>query len=265
MIIVFSQVTDTSSSAYILSLTSLVFTTCLCNMDITITKKMLLQAISELQSKKKGQYLDNIRHFCEENYQWNNSKTDELLTSCVNRSILQKVVSNGKDSYRVVIYSIKNTQLNDIEVLSGDEHIIAANEGSSISPRSPIDLPYKEFTNSKTFVCQELNFIKQELSDVKQNTNKSDRRNFNVETWHRNTLDEKIVLLESNSSFLLLHNKQIIIEKFLDNIPSNSDKVKTAKHLSENQKQKVFKKNKFDWTPDDIKTEKIISGPTSAC
>ena len=54
-------------------------------------------------------------------------------------------------------------------------------------------------------------------------------------------LDEKIVLPESNSSFLLqeLHNKQIIIEKLLDNIPSNSHKVKTVKHLSENKKQKV--------------------------
>ena len=36
-----------------------------------------------------------------------------------------------------------------------------------------------------------------------------------------------------------LHNKQIIIEKLLDNISSNSGKVKTVKHLSENQKQKV--------------------------
>ena len=77
-------------------------------MDSTTTKKMLLQAISELQSKKKGQYLDNIRRFGEENYQWGNSKTDELLTSCVNESILRKVVSNGKDSYRVVTYNIKD-------------------------------------------------------------------------------------------------------------------------------------------------------------
>ena len=63
----------------------------------------------------------------------------------------------------------------------------------------------------------------------------------NYKTCHKNALDEKIVLLESNSTFLLqeLHNKQIIIEKILGNISSNSDKVKTVKHLSENQKQKV--------------------------
>ena len=49
------------------------------------------------------------------------------------------------------------------------------------------------------------------------------------------------VLLENNSTFLLqkLHNKQIIVEKLLDNISSNSDKVKTIKHSFENQKQKV--------------------------
>ena len=76
--------------------------------------------------------------------------------------------------------------------------------------------------------------------DVKQNTNKSGRRNYNYETCHKNALDEKIVLLESNSSFLQeLHKKQIIIEKLLDNMPSNNDKVKTVKHLSENQKQKI--------------------------
>ena len=48
-------------------------------------------------------------------------------------------------------------------------------------------------------------------------------------------------MLESNSFFLLqeLHNKQIIIEKRLDNILSNSDKVKAVKHPSEDQKQKV--------------------------
>ena len=132
-------------------------------MDSTTTKKMLLQAISKLQSKKKGQYLDNIRRFCEENYQWGNSKTDELLTSCVNESILRKVVSNGKDSYRVVTYNIKNTQLDNIEVLPGDQHLVPVHENSSISPLSPIVILYKEFTNFKIFVCQELNFIKQEL------------------------------------------------------------------------------------------------------
>ena len=78
---------------------------------------MLLQAISGSPSNKTGQYLDNIRCLCEENYQWDNSKTDELLTSCVNEPILRKVVSNGKDSYRVVTHNIKNTPLDDIEVL----------------------------------------------------------------------------------------------------------------------------------------------------
>ena len=136
----------------------------------------------------------------------------------------------------------QNTQLNDNEVLPGNEHITPVNDSSSISLLLPIDLLYEEFTNFKTFVFQELNFIKQKLSDVKENTNKSDRQNCDVETSHRNELDEKIVLLESNSSFLLqkLHNKQIIIEKLLDNISSNTDKVKTVKHLSENQKQKVY-------------------------
>ena len=91
-------------------------------------------------NKNKGQSLDNIRRFCAEYYQWNNSKTDELLTSCVNGSILRKVVSNGKGSYRDVTYNTENTQLNDIEVLLGDEYIMPVNEISSISPLSPIDL-----------------------------------------------------------------------------------------------------------------------------
>ena len=113
------------------------------------------------------------------------------------------MVNDGKDSYRVVTCNIKNTQLDDVEVLPGDPHIIPVDESSSIPPFSPIDILYKEFTNFKTFVCQEMNFIKQELADVYQNTNKSDRRNCNYETCHRNALDEKIVLLERNSSFLL--------------------------------------------------------------
>ena len=142
------------------------FITYLCNIDITTTKKMLLQAISELQSKRR-QYLDNIRRFHEENYQWDNSKTDEFLTSCANESILRKAVSNGKDSYRVVTCSIKNTQLDGIEVLPGDEHIIPVDKSSSISPLLPIGVLYEEFTSFKIFVCQELNFIKQELSHVK--------------------------------------------------------------------------------------------------
>ena len=79
------------------------------------------------------------------------------------------------------------------------------------------------------------------ISITYQNTIKIERQNCNYETSHKNALDEKIVQLESNSTFLLqeLHNKQIIIEKLLDNISSNSDKVKTVKHLSKNQKQKV--------------------------
>ena len=150
-------------------------------------------------NKNKGQSLDNIRRFCAEYYQRNNSKTDELLSSCVNGSLLRKVVSNGKGSYRVVTYNTENTQLNDIEVLLGDEYIMPVNEISSISPLSPIDL-HEKFTKFITFVCQEVNFMKQELSNVKQNTNKSDRRNCNDETCHRNALDEKMVLLESYNS-----------------------------------------------------------------
>ena len=67
-----------------------------------------------------------------------------------------------------------------------------------------------------------------------------------IETCHRNALDEKIVLLGSNSSFLLqeLHNKQIIIQKLLDNIHFNNDKKKTVKYLSENKKQKVQHQDK---------------------
>ena len=53
-------------------------------MDINGINKILLQAINELLSKKKGQYLDNIRRFFEENYLCDNSKTDELLTYYVN-------------------------------------------------------------------------------------------------------------------------------------------------------------------------------------
>ena len=190
-------------------------------MDNTTTQKMLLQAISELQSKNKGQSLDNIRRFCEENDQCDNSKTDWLLTSCANESILQKVVSNGKDSYWVVTRNIKNTHLDDTEVSPSDEHIIPAAESNYVPPLSSIDILYEEFTNIKTFVCQEVNFIKQELSDVNQSTNKSNTWNCNHETCHKNALDDKVALLETN------------------NTSSNSDKVKTIKHLSENHKQKV--------------------------
>ena len=69
--------------------------------------------------------------------------------------------------------NIKNTHLDDIEVLPSDEHIIPATESNYVPPLSSIDILYEEFTNIKTFVCQEVNFIKQELSDVNQSTNKS--------------------------------------------------------------------------------------------
>ena len=77
----------------------------------------------------------------------------------------------------------------DIAVLPGDEHIIPVVEISCVTPLLPIDILYEEFTNFKTFVCEELKFIKQELSDVKQNTNKSDRRSCNCDTCHKKALD----------------------------------------------------------------------------
>ena len=40
---------------------------------------------------------------------------------------------------------------------------------SLISPLSPIDFLFEDFSNFKTSICQKLNLIKQELSDVKQN------------------------------------------------------------------------------------------------
>ena len=165
------------------------------------------------------------------------------------------MVSNRKDTYKVVTYNIKKTHLDGIEFLPGDKHIVPVAEKSSVLPLSAIDILHEEFTNFKTFICQELNFMKQELSDVKQNTNASDRRNCNYETYHKNGPDQKIVLLESNSTFLLqeLHNKQIIIEKLLNNISSNSDKMKVVKHLSENQKQKV----ENYWKPSNKSSKKL--------
>lgn len=104
----------------------------------------------------------------------------------------------------------------------------------------PIDILHEEFI-FKTFVCEKLNFIKKELPDVKQNTNKIERGNCNYETCHINTLDEQLVLSEINSSFLLqeLHNKQIITERLLDNIAFNSDKGKTVKHFTEKHQRNV--------------------------
>ena len=89
------------------------------------------------------------------------------------------MVSNEKDFYRVVTYSIKNTQLDDIEILPGDEHIIPAGESSSYCLKK----------NSFLFVTRT--------------------------------------------------TQQTIIEKHLNNISSNSNKVKIVKNLSENQKQEV--------------------------
>ena len=80
--------------------------------------------------------------------------------------------------------------------------------------------------------------IKQELSYVKQNTNKSDRQTCNDETFHRNALDEKNYCLKSIAPFCY-KNYTAIIERFLGSILPNSEKVKTVKYISENQKQKV--------------------------
>ena len=97
------------------------------------------------------------------------------------------MVSNEKDFYSVVTYSIKNTQLDDIEVLPGDEHIIPAGESSSYCLKK----------NSFLFVTRT--------------------------------------------------TQQAIIEKHLNNISSNSNKVKIVKNLSENQKQEVQHDKKQNW------------------
>ena len=126
----------------------------------------------------------------------------------------------------------------EIEVLPGDEQIIPVSDGSSISPLTPIDLLYEEFTNFKIFVCQELNFIKQNKIQIKM-TDETLMKKLAIETYlMRKSYCLKVI------AFLLqeLHSKEIIIEKLLDSIPSNSDKVENVKHLSDNQKQKVLHK-----------------------
>ena len=145
--------------------------------------------------------------------------------SYANESILRKVVSNGKDSYRVATHIIKSTQLDNIKVLPDHEHIIIP-VSSLISPLSLIDLLFEDFSNFKTSVCHKLlNLIKQELSDVKQNTNKSDRQSRNDETCHRNALDEENHCLKAIAP-VCYKNYTTIIEKYLDNILPNSQNVK---------------------------------------
>ena len=76
--------------------------------------------------------------------------------------------------------NIKSNQLDDFEALSDDEHIIIPVSNSSlISSLSTKDLLFEDFSSFKTSVCQKMNLIKQELYDVKQNTNKSDRQSCN--------------------------------------------------------------------------------------
>ena len=104
-------------------------------------------------------------------------------------------------------YNIKNTQLDDIDVLPASQHILPVDERSSISPLLSIDILYEEFINFKTFVCQGLNFIKQELFDVKQNTNKSDRRNCNYELKHElnhYTVQETVTFFDVPGNFVFL-------------------------------------------------------------
>ena len=66
-----------------------------------------------------------------------------------------KWLAVGKNSCRVVTYNVKNTNLNDIEVLPGEEHIIPVNiRLISVNIRlilllSPIDLLHEESTNFK--------------------------------------------------------------------------------------------------------------------
>ena len=95
-------------------------------------------------------------------------------------------------------------------------------------------LLFGDFSNFKTSVCQKLNLIKQELSDVKQITNKRDSRSYNDKTCLRKRLMRKNIVSKQQLLFVARTTQQIIIEKLLDNILSNSEKVKTVKHISEN-------------------------------
>lgn len=98
--------------------------------------------------------MDNVRYFCEETYQWKNTKTGKQLTSCGIDSILREVVSNGKDSYRVVKNIVSNTQLDAIEISTSDKQIILVSENSLASPLSQIDILYNKFTSFKVFVVR---------------------------------------------------------------------------------------------------------------
>ena len=83
--------------------------------------------------------------------------------------------------------------------------------------------------------------MKQKLSDVKQSLKKMQDKT--VMTTHaiKTGLMKKSYCLKTIAPFCYqeLHNKQIISEKRLDSISSNSNKVKIVKYLSENQKQEV--------------------------
>ena len=138
------------------------------------------------------------------------------------------------------------THLDVIDVSPIDDQIKPVSGNSSVSPLLPIDLLYEEFTRFEVFICQELTFLKQELFVLKRNPNKRYRyyntfqQACNDKTWYKNVLGEKIILPEKKTLFLLqkLHNKENIIEKLSDSIPSNNNKAKT-KISSRNVIQKV--------------------------
>lgn len=84
---------SSSDKSNILILMILHFTANLCDMDITTIKKI---PPSNLWVTIKEEKTIPGWLFYEENYHWQNTKTDELLTSCASNTILRKFESNGK-------------------------------------------------------------------------------------------------------------------------------------------------------------------------
>ena len=130
--------------------------------DEDLTK--IINVITDLKLKRKGQHKDNIVKYCEKFYKWSGDITEKLLEMYVKEDYLLAQNNNKVTSYRV------NEDVNTVQVEEVQEESDVSVSKINTSPDVAdvgLGAIYDEIRTFRAYVCEQTNFMK-EIYEVRE-------------------------------------------------------------------------------------------------
>lgn len=201
----------------------------------------IVKILTQLKSKKKGQYYENINELAQKEYNLVNEEVDEMISAAESNGVIKRYNVNNKVSFRLVKDNvfIADENCNDDTDIEHSSHV------SENSTPHEFDFSsfHSDFTEFKKYVFDEIHALKEIVSSCTQSSGplhghiaaSHDYLAINCLKDHIKSLENQLLEKQRTIEYLL-GRKPIKEVKNVQNIDYNKKADSQIKTLGVNQK-----------------------------